>query len=116
MRIQGFQDLTVWQKSHQLVLNIYKLTEEFPSHEQFGLTNQLRRSASSIPANIAEGYKKTTKEFLRFLNIAEASLEETKYHLILSGDLHYCSQEDLNQLLLLADEIGKMLNGLMVKL
>jgi len=116
MFIRSFQELIIWQKSHHFVLKIYNLTNQFPSHEQFGLTNQIRRSVSSIPANIVEGYKKTTKEFLRFLKIAEGSLEETKYHLILSKDLNYCSQEDFDQLLLLADEIGRMLNSLIRKL
>lgn len=116
MFIRSFRDLTIWQKSHQFVLNIYSLTKKFPSYEQFGLINQIRRSASSVPTNIVEGYKKTTREFLKYLCIAEGSLEETKYHLILSRDLNYCSQEDFDQLLLLANEIGIMLNSLIKKL
>ena len=69
MFIRSFKDLIVWQKSHYFVLRIYSLTKKFPSHEQFGLTNQIKRSASSVPTNIVEGYKRTAKEFLRFLKI-----------------------------------------------
>ena len=76
-----FRDIKVWEKAHKLVLEIYKITGKFPSHEKYGLTAQIRRSAASVPTNIAEGYKrKSDKDFLHFLNIADSSLEETKYH------------------------------------
>ena len=79
-RIKSFKDLKVWEKSHSLVLKIYKITGSFPCEEKYGLTSQIRRSVSSIPTNIVEGYKrKTTKDYLHFLNISETSLEETKY-------------------------------------
>lgn len=104
-----FTELIVWQKAHQFVLNVYKATKSFPREEIFGLTSQLRRAASSIPANKAEGYKKKSKlDKLRFLNISETSLEETKYHLILSNDLGYCLSSELLQK---ADEVGILLNG-----
>lgn len=112
MKINSFQDFTVWSKSHALTLEIYKITKLFPDEEKFGLSNQIRRSSASICANIAEGYKKSRKDFLRFLDIAEASLEETKYHLILSKDLGYCSTDQFKRLFDLSEEIGKMLNGL----
>jgi four helix bundle protein len=76
---KSFQDLIVWQKAHQFVLSAYLFSEEFPKTEIYGLTSQLRRSAVSIPANIAEGFKKKTKpDKARFMNIAQGSLEECR--------------------------------------
>jgi len=92
------------------------LTNDFPENEKFSLTNQLRRSAVSICANIVEGYKKSTKEFVRFLDISQGSLEETKYYLILSQELGYYEIAQFNQLKNDANEIGKMLTGLKKKL
>ena len=116
MKVNGFQDLIVWQKAHELVLKIYKTTRVFPEDEKFGIVSQIRRSAVSICANIAEGGSKSTKDFIRFLDIARGSLEETKYHLILSRDLHYCTEEQFHYLFNSANEIGKMLFGLRNKL
>ncbi|MDQ3331145.1 MAG: four helix bundle protein, partial [Planctomycetota bacterium] len=83
-----FEDLIVWQKAHALVLTIYRTTESFPRTETYGLTSQLRRSAVSIPANIAEGFRKRGRsDKARFLNISQGSLEETRYYLILARDL-----------------------------
>jgi four helix bundle protein len=88
--IKSFKDLEVWQVGHELVLEVYRLTRGFPREETYGLTSQLRRSAVSVPANIAEGFtRKTTVDKLRFLNIAQGSLEETRYYLLLARDLHY---------------------------
>ena len=112
MTIKNFQGLIVWQKGHQFVLSIYNLTRQYPKDEKFGIVNQIRRSSSSICANIAEGYKKSTKDFGRFLDIAQGSLEETKYHLILSKDLGYIDKKIFDELFEQADEIGKMLFGL----
>ena len=114
--INTFKDLRVWSKGHDLVLEIYKLTKFFPDEERFGLVSQIRRSAISICANISEGYKKSTKEFIRYLEIAQGSLEETKYHLILSRDLNYCSIQDFDKLYNLSNDVGKMLSGLISKL
>ncbi|MBK7105193.1 MAG: four helix bundle protein [Ignavibacteriae bacterium] len=109
MKSQKFTDLIVWQKAHQLVLEVYKETRNFPKEEIYGLTSQMRRAAISIPANIAEGFvKKGIKDKIRFFNISQGSLEELKYYLILSKDLRYC---EINELILLSDEIGKLLNG-----
>lgn len=111
-KVKTFRDLKVWQKAHSLVLDIYKITKSFPREEQFGVVSQLRRSAASIPTNIIEGHKrKSRKEFLYFLNIADASLEETKYHIILSQDLQYLKEEDFIRLSARCDEVGKMLFG-----
>ncbi len=116
MQVKNFQDLTTWKKAHNFVIEVYKTTKFFPEEEKFGITNQIRRSSSSICANISEGYRKSTKDFIRFLTIAQASLEETKYHLILSKDLQYYSISKFHNLYEKADEIGKMLNGLIKKL
>ena len=116
MKILHFQELLVWQKAHQLTLEIYKLIKNYPDEERFGLVNQIRRSSASICANLAEGYKKSTKEFLRYIDIADGSLEETKYHLILSKDLRYCDPVEFEKNYNLACEVGKMLNGLSQKL
>ena len=111
--MESFVQLEVWQKAHALVLEIYKLTASFPSEERFRLTDQLCRSAASIPANIAEGKgRNTRKEYIQFLYIARGSIEETKYHVILSGDLGYLSSEDFDKVIEGYNEVGRMLNGL----
>ncbi|OIO57307.1 MAG: four helix bundle protein [Candidatus Marinimicrobia bacterium CG1_02_48_14] len=107
---QSFQDLLVWQKAHEFVLHVYKMTEQFPDTEKFGLTSQLRRAAISIPANIAEGFKKQGQlDKVRFYNISQGSLEECKYYLILAQDLDYSNTTELT---LLLDEVGRLLSGL----
>ena len=89
-RAKSFEQLIVWQKAHQFVLAIYRFTDAFPRSEIYGLTSQLRRAAVSIPANIAEGFKKRGRlDKVRFLNIAQGSLEECRYYLILAKDLNY---------------------------
>jgi four helix bundle protein len=108
-KARTFQDLLVWQKSHQFVLGIYKMTDNSPQKEIYGLTSQLRGSAVSIPANIAEGFKKTGgADKARYLNIAQASLEETRYYLILAQDLGY---PDCSERLSHVDEIGRLLGA-----
>lgn len=85
-----FKDLLVWQKAHEFVLAVYTLTQSFPKSETYGLTSQLRRSAVSIPANIAEGFRKRGRaDKVRYLNTAEGSVEESRYYLILAEDLGY---------------------------
>ena len=105
----SFMDLIVWQKSHKFVLSIYKLTKIFPKYEMYILTSQLRRSAISIPANIAEGFKKKGKaDKVRLMNIAQGSLEESRYYLILTRDLGYC---DPSQELSKLEEVSKLLEA-----
>lgn len=105
-----FQDLIVWQKGHEFVLEVYKLTKLFPKEEMYGLTSQFRRAAVSITANISEGYKRTSnKEKLRFYNIAQASLEECRYFLILSNNLDYMSSN--TKQVELIEQVSKLLNG-----
>ncbi|MBI5646358.1 MAG: four helix bundle protein [Ignavibacteriae bacterium] len=90
MAAQSFTDLLVWRKAHSLVLVSYAESEGFPMTEQYGLTSQLRRAVVSVPANIAEGFKRQSDaEKIRFLNIAQASLEETRYYILLARDLNY---------------------------
>ncbi len=108
-KAKKFQDLVVWQKAHEFVLKIYKMTESFPKSELFGLTSQIRRSSVSIPANIVEGFKRAgLKEKARFFNIAQSSLDETYYYLILIQDLEYFNTRDMKNDL---DEIAKILNA-----
>ena len=109
--------LIVWQKSHELTLNIYEITKSFPKDEQFGLTSQIRRAAVSIPSNIVEGKARgSNKDYKRFLLIARGSLEETKYQLLLAKDLKYIDEESYRELLNLALETGRLLAGLIKKL
>ena len=104
-----FQDLVVWQKAHAFVLAVYRYTRKFPPAETYGLTSQFRRAAISIPANIAEGFKKTGKaDTLRFFNIAQGSAEECRYYLILAADLGYGHNESLTSLIA---EVSKILTA-----
>lgn len=91
-----FRDLLVWRKAHEFVLAVYQFTAAFPKHETYGLSHQMRRAAISIPANIAEGFRKRSKaDKVRFLNMAEASVEESRYYLILAQDLGYGKTDGL---------------------
>ena len=109
MNAKCFEDLLVWQKAHAYVLDIYKMTEDFPKTELFGLTSQMRRAAVSIPANIAEGFKKRgPRDKVRVFNIGQGSLEESLYYLILSNDLHNADALTLRPRL---DEISRMLEA-----
>src|SRR6476659_2786544 len=106
---RNFQDLIVWQKAHQFVLSVYRLSKGFPREEVYGLTSQLRRAAISVPANIAEGFKKKGRlDKVRFMNIAQGSLEECRYYLILSNDLEYA---ETGKLMSDLDEISRMLDS-----
>jgi len=110
MPSKSFKDLIVWQKAHAWVLEIYRWTEHFPKHELYGLTSQVRRAAVSVPANIAEGFKRTgRKEKIRFLNIAQASLEECRYYALLAKDLGY--ENNAQPIEQKTEEISKMLEA-----
>lgn len=112
IRIQKFEDLKVWQKAHDLVLRIYKITKDFPNEEKFGLVSQMRRAAVSIAANIVEGFRKRGKrDKINFYNIAQSSSDELRYYIMLAKDLSYL-KERTEEIQLLIDEVGKMLNGL----
>jgi four helix bundle protein len=116
MAMQRFTELKVWQRSHMLALEVYRVTPSFPSTERFGLISQLRRAAASIPTNIAEGSKReSNQEYARFLNIAEGSLAETEYLVMLSRDLGFLGRDSAVQLLKEITEIARMLNALKKK-
>jgi four helix bundle protein len=104
---RDFRDLPIWQKAHQFVLSVYNYSDYFPQKEVSGLTSQFRRAAISIPANIAEGFKEKSKtDKARLMNIAQGSLEECRYYLILAKDLGYGDNPELMPLL---EEVSKML-------
>jgi four helix bundle protein len=105
----NFQDVIVWRKAHNWVLAIYAYVGRFPKHELFALGSQMRRAAVSVPANIAEGFKKKSRaDKARFYNIAQGSLEESRYYLILSHDLGYGATTQLMEAL---DEVSRMLDA-----
>jgi len=107
------KDLTVFKKSHRLVLDIYRITNGYPNGERFGLTAQMRRSSASIPTNIMEGSGRSgTKEFIHFIGIALGSCKEIEYQLLLSKDLGYLSKETYEEFFEKYNEIGKMLYSL----
>ena len=109
MKAKTFEDLLVWKKAHAYVLEIYRITKQFPKSEIFGITAQMRRAAVSIPANIAEGFKKRTpREKIRVLNISQGSLEESRYYLILAEDLDYANTAVLLPKL---EEVSRMLEA-----
>ena len=106
---KGFQELIVWQKAHQRVLEAYQLARTFPKEELFVLTSQLRRSVISVAANIVEGSRKHTKpDKIKYINIAQGSLDETVYFLILAQDLEYGSTNSLQDKL---EEVAKLLHA-----
>ena len=109
MASKTFLDLQVWQKAHAWVLDVYRMSGEFPREELFGLTSQLRRAAVSVPANIAEGFKRRGKaDKARFFNISQGSLEECRYYLILARDLRYTQTDHGVDAI---DEISRMLDS-----
>jgi four helix bundle protein len=112
-RIGSYQDLLVWKGAIELAVNCYTATEDFPPKEAFGLTSQIRRSSPSVPASIAEGYGRENRgSFVQFLRIAQGSLKELGTHLILSGRVALLQPDAVARLLGQAEEVGKMLRGL----
>ncbi|MBK8491971.1 MAG: four helix bundle protein [Saprospirales bacterium] len=110
---KSFEKLKAWQCAHEFTLKVYRLTGKFPTEEKFGLTNQFRRAAVSIAANISEGTGKSSiKEIIRFLVISRGSIEECQYYLILAKDLQFISTEEFHQLRDDLNQIGRLLNGL----
>ncbi len=111
---RSYKDLIAWQKAMELVVEIYKATENFPRAELYGMTSQLRRAAVSVPSNIAEGQARfTTKEFRKFLSDARGSLAEIETQLTISQMLHFLPRDESLRLLGLAGEVGRVLNGLL---
>ena len=115
-KIKDFKDLNAWQESHKLVVMIYRITEDFPKSEIFGLTNQMRRSAISITSNIAEGFgRQGYKEKIQFYYLSQGSLIELKNQLIAARDIGYLQNEDYIDLIEQADLSHKILQGLITK-
>lgn len=114
--MRDFRKLKVWEKSHELTLAIYKATSSFPDHELFGLTSQMRRAATSVSANIAEGCGRSGEpELARFLRIALGSASELEYHIILSTDLSYLNKSIANNLIKQVTDVKRMLTALIQK-
>ena len=117
MIVNSYQDLTVWQRGIELVLKIYKLTEKFPSTEIYGLTSQMRRSAISIPSNIAEGRRRgTKKDYLQFLRVAYGSGAELETQLLIAHKLSFGDNLAYNEVNGLIEEVMKMLNVMIRKM
>jgi len=115
--LKNFKELKVWQKAYQLSLDVYKVSNDFPTEEKFGLTSQLRRAAISIPANIAEGYgRKTIPDYVRCLYIAYGSNCELETQALLSGDLKYLAESNQQILLEKIKEVERMLMALIKSL
>ena len=109
---QNFKEVLAWQKAHSFVLDVYRTTKCFPQYERYGLCSQFERAAVSIPANIAEGYRKDgMADKLRFLNIAQGSLEECRYYILLSKDLDYITLEQYNTLNQSVEETSRLLTA-----
>ncbi len=115
--MRNFKELKVWQKAHEVVLSIYAITLEFPSDERFGLVSQLKRSAASVPANIAEGCGRNgDRDFARFLSIAAGSASETEYHVLLAHDLDFIGKTEIHELTSQIKEVKRMLYSFINKL
>ncbi|MGH9777694.1 MAG: four helix bundle protein [Candidatus Acidiferrales bacterium] len=111
--IQDFTELKAWQEAHKLTLAVYKTTRDFPRQERYGVVSQLQRAASSVPANIAEGFARNpTNELLRSLSIARGSLAETRYFLLLSRDLGYLNGSALQQMQRQCESVAQLISGL----
>ena len=113
MSVRCYQELFVWQRAMDLVVRVYEVTESFPHKEQFGLTNQLRRAAVSIPSNIAEGQgRQTTRDFLRYLSIARGSLQEVETQILIATRLDYIAESEKVEMLERTSETSRLLTGL----
>ena len=113
MKINSFTELTVWQRSHELALLVYRLTAGFPKWETFGVVSQLRRASAAVPANIAQGFgRRTTGELLRSLQIASGELQEVRYFLMLSRDLKYLPADRFEEASKLCDSAGQLASAL----
>ena len=116
MSIRSYCDLRVWQRGMDLVAEVYEVTREFPQEERFGLTSQMRRSAISVPSNIAEGFgRESNGDFARFLRVAQGSLKELETQLLISQRLDMLAADDADATLGKCDEIGRILRGLISK-
>ena len=116
-KVKSYKDLIVWQKSMDLVIEIYKLVKKLPKEETYSLSDQMRRAVVSIPSNIAEGYtRKSTNEYLNFLSIANGSRTELETQLLICERIKYLSEADTEKAFVLIDEIGAIIYHIMTKL
>ncbi len=112
-KIRGYEDLKVWQQAMTLVELVYIATKKFPKQEQYRLVDQLCRAVVSVPSNIAEGcMRHTTKEYIRFVGIAQGSLAEVETQVMIARRLHFLEENEYLHIMNVASEVGKMLNGL----
>jgi len=117
MQIKSYKDLLVWQRGMDLTTRVYRLSSELPQDERFGLISQMRRAAVSVPANIAEGHQRSsTRDYLRFLSIASGSLAEVETLIELASRLYEVKKSSTEELVAQADELGKMLRSLQLRL
>lgn len=117
MKVKNYQELIAWQKAMDLVEEVYTASKSFPREEIYGLTSQLRRAAVSIPSNVAEGQgRRTTPDFLRHLSIAYGSLREVETQILIATRLRYLAAEKCQDVMKIAGEVGRLLNGLMASL
>ncbi|APH72192.1 four helix bundle protein [Aquibium oceanicum] len=111
--ISSYRDLVVWNAAVDLAVNCYDITTRFPAHELYGMTSQIRRSSTSIAANIAEGHgRESTGAFIQFLRIAQGSLKELETHMVISGRVGLIGQQEMDDILMKASHIGKMLRSM----
>jgi four helix bundle protein len=111
-KIQTYRELIAWQKSYRLVLMVYRLSQHFPKEERFGLTQQIRRAAISVPSNIAEGWGRSSRmDYIRFLDMARGSIYELQTQMLLAGDLGFCRSDD--EVHALICEVERLINALM---
>lgn len=112
--LKNYKELKVWQKAYKLCLEVYRVSSGFPKDERFGLTSQIRKSAVSVPSNIAEGYgRKTKPDYIKFLYIAYGSICELETQIMLSGDLNYIDKAFFNETMKATNEVERMLKALM---
>ncbi len=116
-KIKNFKELRIWQKGIEIVKDVYSMTKDFPKEELYGLTSQMRRSAISIPSNIAEGFKRFhDKEYKQFLHITLGSAAELETQIIISKELNFIDQEKLDNILEKLDHLAKMISSLLNKI
>ena len=113
MTIQSYRELKVWQEGMNLAEACYSITRQFPKEELYGMSSQLRRASASIPANVSEGYgRKSRKEYIHFLYVAQGSLKEVETHLLLSSRVKLASEKAIEPILAQCESVGKLLRGL----
>lgn len=113
MKIKSFTDLDTWKEAHKLVIEIYKLTKDFPNEEKFGLVNQMRRAAVSITSNVAEGFsRQSLKEKIQFYFMSKGSNIELQNQLLIAKDVGYLNKDDFNEIAKQSVTVNKLINGL----